>query len=147
MVQRNFITHRREDFSISNDPAKFDIDLIHRFLSGESYWAQGTSRQATESTLADALCYGVYHGEQQIGFASVVSDLTTFAYLSDFFIIEAFRGRGLSKWLLEVIAGNPDMGQQIDWMLMTDDAHGLYEQFDFKSIKGNENFMEKRSES
>lgn len=117
--------------------------MIHQFLSQESYWAQNRALEQTKRAIENSLCFGLYHEEQQIGFARVVSDCATFAYLGDVFILKEFRGRGLSKWLMQTIVEHPDLQGLRRWLLATRDAHGLYEQFDFTALKLPERWMER----
>src|SRR5688572_28472757 len=98
-----------EGFEISTDRVRLQIDRIHSFLSDESYWAQTRTREQTERAIGHSICFGLYHGDIQIGFARVISDQATFAYLGDVYVDEEFRGRGLSKWLMEVIISHPDL--------------------------------------
>jgi Acetyltransferase (GNAT) family. len=131
------------EFIISTDRARLQLDAIHKFLSEESYWARERTREQTETAVKNSLSFGVYRGEEQIGFARVVTDYATFAYLGDVYILEDFRGRGLSKWLMEVIVGHPDLQDFRRWILATRDAHTLYEKFGFTSLKHPERWMEK----
>ncbi|MEO7984563.1 MAG: GNAT family N-acetyltransferase [Bacteroidota bacterium] len=117
------------DFLISTDPSLLNIDIIHAYLSGESYWAQHIPRDIVERSISNSLCFGLYHNHQQIGFARLVTDKATFAYLADVFILQACRGKGLSKWIMEAIQSHPELQGLRRWMLGTRDAHGLYEQF------------------
>lgn len=119
---------KRDGFLISTDKALLDIDVIHDFLSS-SYWAAGIPREVVEKSIQNALCFGLYDGNKQIGFARVVTDKATFAYLADVFVLESYRGKGLSKWLMEVIQAHPELQGLRRWVLGTRDAHGLYEQF------------------
>jgi GNAT superfamily N-acetyltransferase len=116
-------------YEISTDPSKLDIQLIHQYLSKESYWAGNIPLRVVERSVANSFCFGVYHGNKQVGFARLVTDKATFAYLGDVFILEEHRGKGLSKWLLETIHAHPDMQGLRRWLLGTRDAHGLYKQF------------------
>jgi GNAT superfamily N-acetyltransferase len=124
----SFEAHK-EDYFISDDPALLDIDIIHDFLSNRSYWAEGIPRGIVEKSIANSLCFGLYNSGKQIGFARLVTDKATFAYLADVFVLEEFRGKGLSKWLVELIQSHPEVQGFRRWMLMTRDAQGLYEQF------------------
>jgi GNAT superfamily N-acetyltransferase len=108
-----------------------------------AYWAKERSREHTERAFANSLVFGVYEGERQIGFARVVSDYAIFAYLCDVFIHEDYRGRGLSKWLMETIHGHPDLQGLRRWALITSDAHGLYQQFGWSLLANPERWMEK----
>jgi GNAT superfamily N-acetyltransferase len=115
---------------VSTDPARLKLDVIHRYLEG-SYWAAGIPRAVVERSLRHSLGFGVYRGDEQVGFARVVTDLATFAYLADVFVLDAHRGQGLSKWLMECIVDHPDLKDLRRWHLVTRDAQGLYEQFGF----------------
>lgn len=119
----------KDDLLISDDPALLDIAVIHDYLSGQSYWAEHVPREIVEKSIANSLCFGLYKSGKQIGFARLVTDKATFAYLADVFILEEYRGQGLSKWLMEVIQSHPEVQGLRRWMLMTRDAQGLYEQF------------------
>jgi GNAT superfamily N-acetyltransferase len=132
-----------EEFEINTDKSMLDVDVIHRFLSEESYWAQTRTLEQTKTAIENSLCFGVYHGGRQIGFARVVSDFATFAYVGDVFILSEFRGRGLSKRLMETIVAHPNLQGLRRWLLATRDAHGLYEQFEFSSLKFPDRWMER----
>lgn len=129
-------------FEIDSDRSRLDVDAIHDFLSNESYWAQTRTREQTETAIANSICFGVYDGERQIGFARVVSDRATFAYIGDVYVIDEYRGRGLSKWLMETILAHPDLQGLRRWVLATRDAHGLYRQFGFDKLKHPDRWME-----
>ena len=131
------------EFIISTDRRLLQIDVIHRFLSEQSYWAKERTREQTLKAIENSLCYGVYRGETQIGFARVVTDYATFAYVGDVFILPEFRGRALSKWLMETIVSNPELQNLRRWILATRDAHGLYEKFGFAALRFPERWMEK----
>lgn len=131
------------EFMISTDRNLLQIDEIHRFLTEESYWARERTREQTETAIKNALPFGVYKGENQIGFARVISDYATFAYLGDVYILEEFRGKGLSKWLMDVIVGHPELQNLRRWVLATRDAHTLYEKFEFAPLRFPERWMEK----
>ena len=132
-----------ENFEISTEKARLEIETIHRFLSEESYWAKTRTLAQTRTAIENSLCFGVYLDGRLIGFARVVSDFATFAYLGDVFVLEEFRGRGLSKRMMETIVAHPDLQGLRRWLLATKDAHGLYEQFDFSSLKFPERWMER----
>jgi GNAT superfamily N-acetyltransferase len=133
----------KDGFLISTDKAKLDFGLIQKFLAEESYWAANRSEQQTRTAIENSICFGVYEGVRQIGFARVVSDQATFAYVGDVFIVEEFRGRGLSKWLMATIVAHPDLQNLRRWVLATRDAHGLYEQFEFSPLKFPDRWMER----
>ncbi len=120
------IEHRRESFSVSTDKSRLDVDLIHRYLSQTSYWAQGRPLDVVVRSIEHSLCFGVYDGDRQVGFARVVTDYATFAWLCDVFILESHRGRGLGKWMIECIVACPDLQGLRSFLLATRDAHDLY---------------------
>lgn len=124
--------YHRDNFLISTDPDRLDLDTIHHYLAHESYWAQGVARETVARSLAHSLCFGVYDGDQQIGLARVITDHATFAYVADVFILEAYRGQGLGKWLVECLLAHPECQGLRKWTLDTEDAHGLYEPFGFQ---------------
>jgi GNAT superfamily N-acetyltransferase len=134
---------KQGEFTISTDRNRLQIDEIQRFLAEESYWAKERTREQTETAIKNSLCFGVYQGENQIGFARVVSDFATFAYLGDVYILENHRGVGLSKWLLEVIVNYPQLQNLRRWILATKDAHKLYEKYEFAPLRFPERWMEK----
>lgn len=133
--------HHRGAFSISTDRAHLDLDVIHGFLT-ESYWAREVPREVVARSIENSLCFGVYRGEQQVGFARVISDYATFAYIADVFILEEFREHGLGKWLIGCIMNHPDLQDLRRWSLVTRDAHELYSQFGFERLKAPERWME-----
>jgi GNAT superfamily N-acetyltransferase len=133
---------RREDYLVSTDPALLDLPLIHEFLSNRSYWAAGIPLEVVRRSVENALCFGLYQGGRQIGFARVVTDRATFAYLADVFVLEAYRGRGLSKWLLDCVMGHADLQGLRRFLLGTRDAHGLYERHGFTPLTNPERFLE-----
>ena len=137
----NHIEHRRDNFLVTTDPAHLDIELIHSFLSN-SYWATGIPREVVERSIANSLCFGVYEADKQVGFARVITDSATFAYLADVFIIESHRGRGLSKFLMECIVKHPELRGLRRWTLATRDAHALYARFGFTPLAKPDRFME-----
>lgn len=134
---------KRQAFEISTDNAKLDLGLIHRFLVEESYWARERTLEQTKTAIENSICFGVYDGERQVGFARVVSDKATFAYVGDVFVVEDYRGRGISKMLMQYIVEHPELQGLRRWVLATRDAHGLYEQFEFAPLRHPERWMEK----
>jgi N-acetylglutamate synthase-like GNAT family acetyltransferase len=130
------------EFEISTDKSRLNLDVIHRFLSEKSYWANKRSLEQTKTAIENSICFGVYHNGSQIGFARVISDKATFAYIGDVFILDEFRGRGLSKMLMQTMLEHPDLQGLRRWVLATKDAHGLYEQFGFTLMKFPERWME-----
>lgn len=133
---------RNGDYMISTDRNRVDVELVHRFLSRESYWAAGIPIAVVRRSIENALCFGVYLGEHQVGFGRVITDFATFAYIADVFVLEAYRGRGLSKWLLGVMRGHPDLKGLRRWMLRTRDAHTLYKRAGFTGLSTPERWME-----
>ena len=133
---------RHDDVLISDDRTQLDRALIHGFLGERSYWAQGVPRENVDRAIEHSLCFGVYLSGRQIGFARVVTDFATFAWLADVFIVEEERGQGRSKKLVAAIQAHPRLQGLRRFMLGTRDAHGLYAQFGFEPIKYPERFME-----
>lgn len=133
----------RGDFTISTDPARLNLDMIHEFLSQEAYWALGRSRDRVERSIRHSLNFGLYHLAEQIGFARVVTDRATFAWLADVFVLPDFREQRLSKWLMTVISEHPELQGLRRWILATRDAHGLYRQFGFEPLSAPDRFMER----
>ena len=134
---------QNDEFTISTERERLQLDAIHKFLSKESYWASNRTKEQTERAIKNSLPFGVYKGENQIGFARVVTDYATFAYLGDVYILNEFRGQGLSKWLMEVISNHPELQGFRRWILATKDAHTLYEKFGFHELTHPERWMEK----
>jgi GNAT superfamily N-acetyltransferase len=132
----------RDGFTISTDPARIDLDVVHGFLAA-SYWAAGIPREVVRRSLEHSLCFGLYHDGRQIGFARVITDRATFAYLGDVFVLEAFRGQGLARWLLEVVQAHPDLQGLRRWVLLTRDAHALYRQAGWTSLAAPDRYMER----
>jgi GNAT superfamily N-acetyltransferase len=133
--------HRKGEFVISTDDKRLNLDLIHGFLT-ECYWAKGIPREVVARSIENSLCFGVYRDGRQVGFARVISDYATYAYIGDVFVLESHRGRGLGKWLMECIMQHPRLQGLRRWSLVTRDAHGLYMQFGFTPLKAPERYME-----
>lgn len=129
-------------YIVSDDKSKLDINFIHSFITN-SYWGKGRSLEEVTKTIDNSDCFGIYNNNKQIGFARVVSDYVIFAYLFDVFITEEYRGKGLSKILLNEVFENRKYKKIKKWYLATQDAHGLYEKFGFQSIANPERLMEK----
>lgn len=127
---------------ITNDRARLDVDLIHRYLADESYWAAQIPRELVERSIEHSLCFGAFDGDAQVGFARVVTDHATFAYVADVFVIPSHRGRGVSKAIMAAIREHPRLAGLRRWHLVTRDAHGLYEQFGFKALESPARHME-----
>ncbi len=136
------VERRRGDYVISTDRARLDLDVVHGFLTN-CYWANGIPRELVARSIQHSLCFGIYDGSaRQVGFARVISDYATFAYIGDVFVIESHRGRGLSKWLMECIIQHPLLQNLRRWILATRDAHGLYSKFGFSPLEKADRFME-----
>ena len=133
---------RRGEYLISTDKSRLDLTLIHNFLT-TSYWAAGIPLEVVRRSIEHSLSFGLYKKDQQIGYARVITDYATFAYLGDVFILEPFRGQGLSKWLMEVVVTHPDLQGFRRWILLTKDAHGLYKKVDFTGVATPERYMER----
>ena len=131
----------RDRFTISTDPTRLDLDTVVDMLT-RAYWAVGRPRERTERALQNSLVFGVYEGDKQVGMARVVTDYSIFAYLCDVFIHEDYRGHGLGKWLIQTILEHPDLVEMRRWVLVTDDAHGLYKQYGFTSIDDPDHWMQ-----
>ena len=133
--------HRQGKFVISTDKERLDLDVVHGFLT-ESYWAKGIPREVVARSIENSLCFGVYGDGKQVGFARVISDYATYAYIGDVFVLESYRGHGLGKWLMECIMCHPWLQGLRRWSLATMDAHGLYAKSGFSPLKTPERFME-----
>jgi GNAT superfamily N-acetyltransferase len=140
-MQSEPFQYEKDGFTISTDRRKLDFALIHDYLANRSYWSPGIPRRVVEQAAENSLCYGVYAEAQQVGYARVVTDYATFAYLCDVFILEDYRGRGLSKWLMACVLSHPDLQGIRRWSLVTRDAHGLYAQYGFVPVPNPEGWM------
>jgi GNAT superfamily N-acetyltransferase len=136
---REFI---REDFVISTDPSRLDLPWIHNYLANEAYWSRGIPFILFKRSIENSLCFGIYLQDKQIGFARVISDYATYAYVGDVFVAQNYREQGLGKWLLKCILDFPELEGLRRWMLVTSNAHGLYEQQGFKPLLHPENVLE-----
>src|SRR6266436_4687892 len=133
---------RRGDVTFSTDKSRLALDVIHRFLN-TSYWAAGRSIETVQRSIENSIPFGLYKGNQQAGFARVITDYATFAWIADVFILDSFRGQGLGRWLMEVIIGHPELQGFRRWVLATKDAHELYRKFGFNELKLPERSMER----
>lgn len=140
------ISWRRDDSEVSTDPARLDLDVIHNFLTN-CYWARGIPLETVKRSIQHSLCFGVYKSGQQVGFARVITDYATFAYLADVFVVEAHRGQGLSKWLMECIVSHPELQGLRRWALVTRDAEQLYKKFGFEEIRPPQIWMVRQDNS
>jgi GNAT superfamily N-acetyltransferase len=135
------ITISKDEFCISTDKTKLDVDSIHGFLSTKAYWCLNIPKDTVQKAIQNSRCFGVYQNKKQIGFARVISDFSTIAYLGDVYILEEYRGKGLSKWLIETIMSDPNLQGLRRWILLTGDAHGLYRQFGWTNIGEPDKWM------
>jgi len=138
--------YKKENYLVSTDKSKLNIIIIHSYLS-RSYWSENIPQETVKKAIENSLCFGVYNNNIQIGFARVISDYTTFAYLADVFILEKERGKGLSKFLMECILKHKQLQGLRNFCLMTKDAHSLYARYGFKNIPQPENFMANKIEN
>ncbi|NCI51905.1 GNAT family N-acetyltransferase [Sediminibacterium roseum] len=122
------------DYTISTDKSKLDPTVIHAYLAGESYWAKNIPMEVVQRSIDHSLCFGLYHKDAQVGFARVVTDRATFAYLADVFVLPGHRGKGLSKWMIAFIHEYPELQGLRRWLLGTLDAHELYKQFGWQAL-------------
>lgn len=131
---------QRNGYTISTDPTRLDVDAIFGYLS-RSYWANQRNKETVEKSLQHSLNFGMYLGEQQVGLARVITDLATFAYLCDVYVLEEHRGDGLGKWLIDTVTSHPDLANIRMFLLATRDAHGLYQQYGFEELPQPERWM------
>jgi GNAT superfamily N-acetyltransferase len=130
-----------QEYTISTDKTKLNLEVIHRFLSEEAYWCLNIPLELVQRSIENSLCFGVYLGSEQVGFARVITDTATFGYLADVFMLPEHRGKGLSKKLVAFIMAYPSLQGLRRMMLVTKDAHGLYTKFGFQPIDTPENTM------
>lgn len=131
----------RGEYAISTDPGRLDVPAIHAYLT-RSYWASGIPLEVVARSIAHSLPFGLFHGDAQVGFARVVTDRATFAYLADVYVLEEHRGRGLSKWLVESVLDHADLQGLRRFLLATRDAHGLYARYGFRPLANPSRMME-----
>ena len=131
-----------DGFCVSTDRSRLDVGLVHQYLATVSYWAQGRPLATVVKSIDNSLCFGMYEGDRQIGFARVVTDRATFAWLCDVFVLESHRGKGLGKWLIECVVAHPDLSGLKHFLLATRDAHALYREYGgFGSLPRPEKWM------
>ncbi len=136
-------SYEKDGFVVSTDRARLNIPAIHAFLTDSSYWARNISLQIVEKSIEHSFCFGLYNDKSElIGFARVVSDYSTFAWLADVFVVESYRGRGLGTWLLKCIVAHPELQGLRRWLLATRSAHEVYQVFGFKPLLKVHTFME-----
>ena len=133
-----------EPIVVDTNLERIDFECVHSFLR-ESYWAKGVPAETLRRAIAGSLCFGLYEGERQIGFARVVSDFATFAYLADVFVVESHRGRGLARRLMDAVDAHPRLQGLRRWMLVTRDAHGLYARYGFTPLAAADRVMERHA--
>ena len=129
-------------FDIDTDPARLDLDLIHRWLSQESYWAKDVPRAVLERALQHSICFGAFRDGLQVGFARAITDRATFAYLADVFVLPDYQGQGCAQQLMEAVMAHPDLQGLRRFALATRDAHALYSRYGFTPLARPETFME-----
>jgi GNAT superfamily N-acetyltransferase len=134
---------REGGYLISTDKQRLDIAYVYHWLSERSYWAQGRSWEVVEQSIANSLCFGLYHGDRQVGFARIVTDYANFGWLCDLFVDNELRGQGLGKWLVQAVLNHPDVARIRGLMLATRDAHELYRRYGFEIVGSPERFMGK----
>jgi GNAT superfamily N-acetyltransferase len=138
--------YQRDGYRISTDKARLDVAFVHEYLSQRSYWANGRSLEVTQRAIENSLCFGVYDGEAQVGFARVVTDYATFGWLCDVFVVESQRGRGLAKWLVETVMAHPALIGLKQVILATRDAHELYRNYGgFRALEQPDKWMVRRN--
>ena len=135
---------RKHEYLLSTDKSKIDVEAVHHFLS-HSYWAENIPREVVQTSIGNSLCFALYHHDKLIGFARVISDFATFAYLADVFILPEERGKGLSKWLIATIIEHPQLQGLRRFVLATRDSHGLYAQFGFTQFDKPERWMQRHN--
>jgi GNAT superfamily N-acetyltransferase len=142
------VHHERRDGDIlvSTDPARLDLAALHAFLSGSAYWAKGIPREVMERSIRHSICFGAFDGARQVGFARVISDRATFAYVCDVFVLDGDRGRGIGRRIMACITSHPELQNLRLWTLFTRDAHGLYRQHGFRDARHPDRLMERRAE-
>ena len=131
----------KDEYRITTDPEKLDLDAVHAYLS-RSFWAEGIPKETVAKSMANSLCFGLFDRGAQVGFARVVTDRATYAYLCDVYVLESHRGRGLGKWLVETVMAHPDLQGLRRFQLVTRDAHGLYRRHGFETPGNPERQME-----
>lgn len=136
------LTVLKDNYSITTDRCKMDLKAIYDYLSIESYWSKGIPLETFKTSVKNSLNFGVFHQNKQIGFARIISDFATMAYLADVYILTEHRGKGLSKWLMEIILSHPDLQGLRRWILLTKDAHELYKKFGWKELKDPSKYLE-----
>lgn len=140
---------QKNSFTISTDESRIDVSAVHDYLCHHSYWAAGIPFETVKRAIENSLCFAIYEdaSNELIGFARVITDKASIAYIGDVYVLEAHRSKGLSKWLMECIMKHPELQSLRRWILLTKDAHGLYKQFGFKEIEEVQTYMEIRNKN
>ena len=133
----------RDEYRLSTNIDEFDFDVVHRYLSEVAYWSPGIAREKVERAARHSLAFGLFHGSAQIGYARMITDTATFAYLADVFVLPGHQGAGLGKWMMQCVMAHPDLQGLRRMMLVTSDAHGLYVRHGFAASAHPERIMEK----
>ena len=136
------MTITKNEFSVSTDRERLDLVFLHGFLSKEAYWCLNIPFDRVKRSVENSLNFGLYHKDRQVGYARVITDYSTIAYLGDVFVIPEYRGKGLSKWLLQQVMDHPDLQGLRRWLLLTADAHELYKKFGWQPVVKPERYME-----
>ncbi|MEN9610312.1 MAG: hypothetical protein RLZZ628_1126 [Bacteroidota bacterium] len=134
---------KKGDFQLTTDATQMNLTVIHDFLANQSYWAKNIPFEIVKKAVENSLNFGLFQGEIQVGYARVITDYATMAYLADVFVLPEYRGKGLSKWLMETIMNHPDLQGFRRWILLTQDAHELYKQFGWKPVDNPALYMER----
>lgn len=134
--------YTKGDYSISTDRDRLDVTVIHDFLCHQSHWGRGIPIEVVQRSIDHSLNFGLYHHDRQIGYARLITDYATIAYLGDVFVLPEYRGRGLSVWLMETVMSYPELQGLRRWVLLTSDAHSLYEKTGWKRVPKPELYME-----
>ena len=129
------------EYTVSTDKSRLNIETVHTFISRDSYWAQGRKRETMERAIAHSECFGLYRGEEQVGFARVVTDYATFAWIADVFVLPPHRGQGLAQWVIECILAHPKLQGLRRFVLATRDAHEVYRRSGFAELEAPERWM------
>jgi GNAT superfamily N-acetyltransferase len=141
-LSMKIIEWKSGEFEVSTNRDRLNIQFVHDFLALESEWARGIARKIVERSIEHSSCFGVFHRNRQVGFARVITDFATIAYLCDVFILKDYRGRGLAQWLMECVLAHPVLQGLRRWILVTADAHDSYRKYGFTSLARPERFME-----
>ncbi len=139
------ISETKGDFFITTDPSKLDISAIHDFLSNHSYWSRNIPFEKVKTSIDNSLNFGLFNKGRQIGYARIISDFSTIAYLGDVYVLDEFRGQGHSKWLMEKVMAHPNLQGLRRWILLTGTAHELYKKYGWTSIASPDKWMEKHN--